>query len=194
MAETRGFGDAKFRESLEKAHSSAEQAGQEIVRLMMDLRPTLLDDLGMAAAIYRYAKDALEPKGINVSMECIGREHRLPTEVEVACFRVAQGLVSNVVQHSRARNVSIRVECSRHKALLRVEDDGSGFDVDKITEIEPGGRGAGLFTMRERLSLVGGTGQIESSPGHGTRITVTVPIVKDLGDLANDQDQSLDRR
>jgi signal transduction histidine kinase len=194
MADTMGFGDSKFRESLRKAHSSAEQAGNEIVRLMMDLRPTLLDDLGMPAAIYRYAKDALESKGINVSMVCIGREHRLPTEVEVAFFRVAQGLVSNVLKHSHARNVSIRVECDIARALLCVEDDGSGFDADKITEIEPNGRGAGLFTMRERLRLVGGASQIESSPGHGTRITVKVPIVKNLGDLANEQDKGLDRR
>jgi len=194
MAEMQRSGDARLKEILKKAHASAVQSSKEIVRLMMDLRPTLLDDLGMPAAICRYAKDALEPKGIVVNMESTGSERRLPTEVEVAFFRVTQGLISNVLKHSHARNVSIKVECNDSKALLSVEDDGSGFDADKITEIEPSGRGAGMFTMKERLRLVGGTAHIESSPGHGTRITVTVPLVRDLGDLANDQDKGLDRR
>jgi len=193
MADTQESGDVRLKEILQKAHASAVQSSKEIVRLMMDLRPTLLDDMGMPAAIYRYAKDTLEPKGINVAMECIGSEHRLPAEVESAFFRVTQGLISNVLKHSHARNVSIKVECNDSGALLSVEDDGSGFDAEKITEIEPDGRGAGLFTMRERLRLIGGTAYIESSPGHGTKITVTVPIIMNLGDLANEQNKGLDR-
>ena len=193
MAESKGFGDAKFKESLRKAHANAVQAGNEIVKLMMDLRPTLLDDLGMPAAIYRYAKDTLEAKGINVAMEYIGGDYRLPAEVEVACFRVAQGLISNIMRHSEAKNVSITVEYHANKAVLCVEDDGIGFDVNKITEIEPNGRGAGLFTMRERLRLVGGIGVIESKPGQGTKIIVTVPIILDLKDLADGQDKVDDR-
>ncbi|HLB28311.1 MAG TPA: GAF domain-containing protein, partial [Dehalococcoidales bacterium] len=89
VAEIKGYGDAKFKESLRKAQDCAIQAGNEIVKLMMDLRPTLLDDLGMAPAIQRYAKDTLEAKGIAVTMESIGGEHRLPAEIEVALFRVA---------------------------------------------------------------------------------------------------------
>ena len=193
MAETKGFGDKKFKESLRKAHSCAVQAGNEIVKLMMDLRPTLLDDLGMSAAIQHYAKDTLEARGINVTMKFIGGEYRLPVEVEVACFRVAQGLMSNILRHSKAKNVLIKIECDASKAVLCIEDDGIGFDVDKITEIEPDGRGAGLFTMRERLRLVGGIGVIESKPGQGTKIIVTVPIILDLKDLADGQDKVDDR-
>ena len=193
MAETKGFGDAKFKDSLRKAHSNAVHAGNEIVKLMMDLRPTLLDDRGMPAAIYRYAKDTLEAKGINVMMEFTGGEYRLPAEVEVACFRVAQGLISNILRHSEAKNVSISIEYNANKAVLCIEDDGIGFDINKITEIEPDGRGAGLFTMRERLRLVGGIGVIESRLGQGTKITVTVPIIMDLKDLADGQDKVDDR-
>ena len=183
VAEIKGYGDAKFKGSLRKAQDCAVQAGNEIVKLMMDLRPTLLDDLGMAAAIQRYAKDILEARGINVTMESIGGEYRLPAEIEVALFRVAQGLISNILRHAEAKNVLIRVECDSSKAVLYIEDDGIGFDVNKITDIEPNGRGAGLFTMRERLRLVGGIGNIESGPGEGTRITVTVPIIRGLEDL-----------
>lgn len=192
MAEAKGFGDARFKESLHKAHAYAVQAGNEIVKLMMNLRPTLLDDLGMPAAIYRYAKDTLEPGGININAEFIGGKHRLPAEVEVACFRVAQGLISNILRHSQAKNALIKVECNPGKAVLYIEDDGIGFDVGKMIEVEPNGRGAGLFTMRERLRLVGGTGNIESSPGKGTRIIVTVPVIRSLEDLANEQDNSND--
>ena len=160
---------------------------------MMDLRPTLLDDIGMPAAIHRYAKDTLESKGIHVIVEFIGKEYRLPAEVEVAFFRVAQGLISNILRHSEATNASIKVEYDANKAVLYIEDDGIGFDVNKITDIEPNGRGAGLFTMRERLRLVGGIGIIESSLGQGTRITVTVPIIRDLKDLADEQDIDYDR-
>ena len=192
MTETKGFGDARLKDSLRKAHSSAVQAGNEIVKLMMDLRPTLLDDLGMPAAIQRYAKDTLEAKGINVAMESIGGEYRLPDEIEVALFRVAQGLISNILRHSAAKNVIIRVKCDINKVVLFIEDDGIGFHVDKITEIEPSGRGAGLFTMRERLRLIGGDGNIESEPGKGTRIKVTVPIIRDLEDLANEQNNNND--
>lgn len=190
MAETKGFGDAKFKESLRKAHSDAVHTGNEVVKLMMDLRPTLLDDLGMPAAIHRYAEDTLEAKGIDVTMEFIGGEYRLPAEVEVACFRVAQGLISNILRHSEAKNVSIKVEYKARQAVLYIEDDGIGFNINKFTEIEPNGRGAGLFTMRERLRLVGGIGIIESKPGQGTKITVTVPIIRDLKDLADEQDKA----
>lgn len=184
-AETKGYGDARFKETLRKAQDCALQAGNEIVKLMMDLRPTLLDDLGMPAAIQRYAKDTLEARGISVTMESIGGEHRLPAEVEVALFRVAQGLISNILRHAEAKNVLIKIECDPGKAVLYIEDDGIGFDINKITDIEPNGRGAGLFTMRERLRLVGGVGDIESGPGEGTRITVTVPVIRDLEDLQN---------
>lgn len=186
MAEAKGFTDPVFIDTLQKAHASATQAGKEIVKLIRDLRPSLLDDLGMPTAIYRYAIDTLEPKGIKVKMKFIGKEHRLPAEVEVTFFRIAQGLISNILKHAKAKNVSIRVECDTDKALLHIEDDGIGFDLTKITDIEPSGRGAGLFTMRERLRLVGGNGHIESEPGKGTRITVTVPVVKGLEDLVSD--------
>ncbi|GAH03038.1 unnamed protein product, partial [marine sediment metagenome] len=90
MAEMKGFGDAEFMEKLKTTHSYAVYAGNEIVKLMKELRPTLLDELGMPAAIHRYAKDTLQAQGINVSAEFIGTEQRLPLEVEVTLFRVAQ--------------------------------------------------------------------------------------------------------
>ena len=112
MTEIKGVKDSEVIDRLKKTHSYAVHAGNEIVKLMKELRPTLLDELGLPAAIHRYAKDTLEAKGMNVSMEFIGTDDRLPTEVEVTLFRVAQGLIGNILEHSEAKNVSIKVECN----------------------------------------------------------------------------------
>jgi signal transduction histidine kinase len=182
MAEMKGITDAEFMSKVKTTYSFAVHAGYEIVRLMKELRPTLLDELGLAAAIHRYAKDSLQAKGINVVAKFIGMEERLPPEIEVTLYRVAQGLIGNILEHSEAKNVSIKLERSANECILRIEDDGRGFDVSKVTQVEASGRGAGLFTMRERMSLVGGTGVVESKPGKGTRAVAKVPLVKDIAD------------
>ena len=191
MAEMKGIRDAEFMERLRTVHSYAVHAGNEIVRLMKELRPTLLDELGMAAAIHRYAKDTLQAKGINVSVEFKGTDRRFQPEVEVTLFRIAQGTIGNILEHSGAKNVLIKLECNEKECVLNIRDDGKGFDVSKLTRIDPSGRGAGLFTMRERTSLVGGTGYVESKPGQGTTVTAKVPLVRDI---AGEEDQGADSR
>jgi signal transduction histidine kinase len=182
MAEMIGIGDAEFMNKVKTTHSFAVHAGYEVVRLMKELRPTLLDELGLAAAIHRYAKDSLEARGIDVSAEFSEMEERLPPEVEVTLYRVAQGLIGNILEHSGAKNVTINLERNANECILRIEDDGKGFDVSKLTRVESSGRGAGLFTMRERLKLVGGVGHVESELGRGTTVIARVPLVKDVAD------------
>lgn len=181
MAEIRGVGDAEFIEKVKATHSFAVHAGYEVVALMKELRPTLLDELGMAAAINRYAKSSLGPQGINVSTEFMGTDRRFAPEVEVTIFRIAQGAIGNIVKHAEAKNASIKLECNASKCLLEIKDDGKGFDVSKLTRVEAG-RGAGLFIMRERSSMVGGTAYIESAPGQGTKIIAEVPTGTDVAD------------
>jgi signal transduction histidine kinase len=176
MAEMKGIGDKEFLETLKATHSYAVYAGNEIIKLMKELRPTLLDELGMPAAIHRYAKDALQAKGIDVTAEFAGADRRFPPEVEVTLFRVAQGVIGNILEHSGAKNASIKLECNGSECVLRIEDDGIGFDVSKLTRVDPSGRGVGVFTMKERVSLVGGNCHIESRPGRGTRVMVKVPV------------------
>ncbi|HEY78967.1 MAG TPA: GAF domain-containing protein [Dehalococcoidia bacterium] len=185
MAEMKGITDAEFMNKVKTTQSFAVHTGYEIVRLMKELRPTLLDELGLAAAIHRYAKDSLEAQGINVSAEFSEMEERLPPEIEVTLYRVAQGLIGNILEHSGAKNVSIKLERDDNECILRIEDDGKGFDVSKLTRVEASGRGAGLFTMRERMSLVGGIGIVESKLGRGTRAIAKVPLVKDVTDEEN---------
>lgn len=186
MAEMKGIRDAEFLQALEATHSYAVGAGNEIVSIMKELRPTLLDELGMPAAIHRYAKDTLQAKGINVSADFAGTERRFPPEVEVTLFRVAQGAIGNILEHSEAKNASIKLECTATGCRLQIEDDGRGFDASKLTRVDPSGRGAGVFTMKERVCLVGGNCGIESRPGRGTRVTVNVPVA---GGEPHEEDQ-----
>lgn len=185
MAEAKGIGDAEFLDKLRTTHSYTVRAGNDVVKLMKELRPTLLDELGLSAAIHRYAKDTLQTQGINVAAEFKGTEQRFQPETEATLFRIAQGAIGNILEHSEAKNASINLECDDNECRLRIEDDGKGFDVHKVTRVDPSGRGAGFFTIKERASLVGGTCNIESQPGQGTSIKVKVPIVKSVTDEEN---------
>jgi signal transduction histidine kinase len=176
LAEMKGLADAEFLDKLRTVHSHSIIAGNEIVNLMKELRPTLLDELGLPAAIHRYAKDTLQPRGIDLSAEFAGVDKRFRPEVEVTLFRIAQGAIGNVLEHSDASNVKIRLACTSRDCRLKIEDDGKGFEVGKLTRVDPSGRGTGLFTMKERAKLAGGTCRIESRPGHGTKLSVKIPL------------------
>jgi signal transduction histidine kinase len=182
MAEAKGIGDADFVKKLKTTHAYTVHAGNEVVKLMKELRPTLLDELGMAAAIHRYAKDTLQPQGISVSAEFRGTDERFQPETEVTLFRIAQGAIGNILEHSEAKSASVKLECDAKECVLRIKDDGKGFNVNKVTRVDPSGRGAGFFTIKERAKLVGGTCRIESQPGQGTKITVKVPRAKNVAD------------
>ncbi len=178
MLEMTGFDNADIKALLKKTHAIAVHGGTELTKLIRELRPTLLDTLGLPAAIHRFAETNLTPKGIAISSEFKGLGQRLPSEMELALFRIVQEAISNIARHSEAKNATIGLECDGNECTLRVEDDGKGFDVSQITAIDSTGRGAGLFGMRERLALLGGKGTIDSQPGKGTRVALTVPVMR----------------
>jgi len=181
-AETRSFVDTDLITKLQKTQSVALHTVNEVTKLMKELRPTLLDELGLAAAINRYARDSLEPLGTKVSAEFQGVEERMPLEIEVTLFRIAQGAIGNILEHSEAKNVSIRLDCDSDRCVLGIQDDGRGFDVSKLTRVDKSGRGAGLFTMKERARLVGGSCSCKSQPGKGTEIVVKVALKGSMAD------------
>lgn len=182
MVEMANIEPAEIVARLKNAHSLAVQTGTEISRLINNLRPTLLDALGLVPAIRQYAETSLKPLGINLSVESKGIDERLPSEIEVALFRVVQVAISNIAWHSEAKNATVNLERSSNEVILRIEDDGKGFDVSKLTSVDKGGRGAGLFGMKERVSLVGGSCTIESRPGRGTKAMAKIPIIRSEGD------------
>jgi len=188
--EMSGKKDLAFVAKLKKVQSLAIEVHGEISRLIADLRPALLDTLGLVPAIRQYAESNLRPLGVNVSVESKGVEMRLTPEVEVGLFRWAQGAIGNIAQHSKAKNARIILKYENSELLIEIIDDGIGFDVSKITDIEGSGRGRGVFSMKERIGLLGGTCGIESKPGHGTIVRGRVPISWSAGNEENKSTRS----
>jgi signal transduction histidine kinase len=152
-----------------RAMSLLAKTQQEIHRIIYDLRPSLLDDLGLPAAIESHAREHLEAQGLQVSLEI---EEELPPrpEIEIVIFRIYQELATNILRHARAEHVSVELYERDGKLVLAVEDDGVGFDAGAKAG------GAGLTGMRERAALVNGTVRCDSEPGQGTHVVVEIPI------------------
>jgi len=179
MMEMGNTEDTEIKAMLKRIHHIAVQAHAEVARLIKELRPTLLDTLGLPAAIRSLAETNLASRGINVTTEFKGMEQRrLSPEAELTLFRVAQEAMSNIVKHSEAKKAMIRLECNSNECILCIEDDGKGFNVSEITRIEKDGRGAGLFGIRERVGAVDGEAYVESQPGKGAKAIAKVPGVR----------------
>lgn len=185
MAKNSNFGDAEFKAKLKEAHNITIQLGSDVSRIMKGLRPTVLDSLGLLPAIRQYAENRLQPLGINVSLAYEGTEQRLPTEAEFALFRIAQGIIANTALHSQAKNAWIDIRRISNDLVMEIKDDGKGFDASRPIEVDETGRGRGLFSMKERATLLGGTCDIQSRPGKGTTITVRVPVHWSRSDAKN---------
>ena len=176
MSAMSGNQDAKFVAGLKKVQSLAIQVHNEVSRVISNLHPALLDTLGLVAAIRQHAENRLQPLNINVLIETKGAERRFPSDVEAALFRFAQGAIGNIAQHSKAKNASIVLVYQPDEFSLSISDDGQGFDVSEITDVEESGRGRGLFSMRERIGFLGGTSGVESKIGVGTTLWAKIPI------------------
>jgi signal transduction histidine kinase len=165
---------------LERAEELLVRTQQEVHRVIFDLRPSLLDDLGLAAAVRWYAERYLERQGLGVELQIdpdLEEAVELPPEVEIAAFRICQEIVTNILRHARAEQVSIELEHAGGRLTLSVEDDGVGFDPASAATLDSEGLGgAGLAGMRERAELVGGTLTIESEPGLGTHVRLEIPL------------------
>ena len=171
--------DGELISGLKKVQSLTVQVHKEISRLISDLRPALLDTLGLVPAVRQHAEARLHPLGIEVSVDIKGTIRRLPSSMEVALFRFVQGAIGNVAQHSRAKKAWIAIEFMENELSVSVKDNGVGFDVSKITDVEESGRGRGLFSMRERIGFIDGSGYVDSKPGQGTTVWARVPVGSD---------------
>jgi signal transduction histidine kinase len=166
---------------MKKIEALAQQTAFELTRIINDLRPALLDSAGFVPAIRRFAQEHLQLQGVDVSVEVSGVFPRLAPEVEASLFRFIQGAVSNIARHAEARTVSIAMDCREDSLMLRLRDDGRGFDISQITDIdEKTGRGRGLFAMKERIRLLDGSCKVESVPGEGTTVSAEIPL-KEIG-------------
>jgi len=165
-----------IRPRLAELRSLAHQTLDVVHNMAMELRPNALDDLGLVAAMHKYAADFESKNGIRVDLQVSQTaRRRFSSDMETAAYRIVQEAMSNSVRHARARNVSIVVEFQDDTFSLIVEDDGVGFDLEEASRRSPEHR-LGLFGMYERASLVGGRLAIESKPGQGTGVFLEVPV------------------
>ena len=170
--------EPSVRSRFEPLRGIAAQTLESVKRLARELRPALLDDLGLAAALERYVASYRANFGSNADLQMTGfsNDGRLPSEVELALYRIIQEALTNIAKHAHAKNVSIVVERRPHSAIAVIEDDGRGFDVHAVLDSPHEETKLGLHGMRERAELVGGRLQIESTPGTGSSVFVEIPI------------------
>ncbi len=149
---------------------------REVQRVIYDLRPILLDELGLVPAINSIADLRLRAQGIEADVQVVGHSRRLDPHQEVAVFRIVQEALQNIVRHSEARSAVIAIEFRPDSLFIQVADDGIGFDPSLVPSEPDTGSGLGLLGMRERAGLIGGTLSIDSASGEGTTVVLTVPL------------------
>ncbi len=159
---------------LDEVKAVAVRAIDDVHRLILDLRPSVLDDLGLVSAIRWYAERHLSSRGISVRCE-FGDMVRLPPETETALFRITQETLSNIARHAQASAALVEVGIEGGEVRVAIEDDGRGFDSGAVAPSD-GRKHWGLMGISERAEILGGMAVIESSPGKGTRVEVRIPI------------------
>jgi two-component system, NarL family, sensor histidine kinase UhpB len=149
------------------------EALEGVRRMALELRPTMLDDLGLVAAVEAFARQFSHRTGIPVDVRMTRRPERLPPEVELVAFRVIQEALSNVARHSGAGRAEVRLGAGPSVLVINIEDDGTGFQLE--TALDSRRRSLGLFGMHERAALVGGLLSLDTAPGRGTRVRLEIP-------------------
>ncbi len=168
-------------ERLENINDLAHATLNEVHTMAVRLRPSVLDDLGLAPALRSYAREYSENTGIPVEMQLLGMSHRLTPELETVLYRVIQEALTNVARHSNA--TSCRVTLRRKEQVVQgvIEDNGQGFDSQKVMLSDEKGRGLGLHGMKERIELVGGSLEFAARPVKGTTIFIEAPLQSEEG-------------
>jgi two-component system sensor histidine kinase UhpB len=167
---------SEVRAKISSTRSLCEQTLENVHKMIFNLRPTLLDDLGLASAMHWYAKNNLEPAGVQVQFESAANLGRLPPTVETAMFRIAQEAITNIVRHAHARHARIQLFCNKAKLGLVVQDDGCGFDASGVMRNSDSAHRWGLFGIQERVAVLNGNFQVESRVGAGATLRVEIPL------------------
>jgi PAS domain S-box-containing protein len=162
---------------LQETVNTVERTLQQVRGLSLDLRPSMLDDLGLIPALRWHVDRQGQQGGFCARFTADPLEDRLRPDLEIACFRVAQEALTNVIRHAHARQVSVELRTIQEELELIVRDDGVGFDVKAALEKASQGLSLGLLGMEERVRLAGGQASFESIPGRGTQIRVRFPLI-----------------
>ena len=164
------------RAQLQQARDLIAETTERAYAMILSLRPSALDDLGLAPALRTHAERTLKNTRVHFELESRGLNRRLPPEIETTLFRIFQEALANVVRHSKAHRVYVSLAARDGSFEGEIADDGQGFDLHEVQTNGYGPRGLGLLGMKERVAQCGGTLDIVSRPGAGTRIQIRIPL------------------
>jgi len=180
----------KAKEHLGELERLVARSLTELQRLIANLRPSHLDDLGLQAALRWYGEEVESSSTLEVEVEQEGIPREIPPEIRIALFRVAQEALGNVAKHADATKAKVTLRFENQSVGIRVEDDGKGFDLENISRDDR--RPWGLLGMEERASLLRGKLLLDSKPGEGTRVLVTIPYDQEV-DIDEENETSISR-
>ncbi|MCP3028093.1 sensor histidine kinase [Halobacillus sp. A5] len=158
-------------EEMRNVRKLVRSALYDVRRIIYDLRPMALDDLGLVPTLKKYLATIEEYNQVHIHFTSLGEERRLESKYEVAIFRLIQEAVQNAVKHADSSLIDVKFELKREKTRIVIKDDGKGFDPAVKKE-----KSFGLMGMRERVDMVNGDLHIQSSPGKGTIVTIELPL------------------
>ncbi|RKN78868.1 sensor histidine kinase [Paenibacillus ginsengarvi] len=168
---------SNLKEELSDLKGAVRHGLEEVRKIIFNLRPMALDDLGLMPTLRKYVQDFEDRNKIHTRFEVVGVEARLPSAMEVAVFRLVQESLANVLKHSKATHAGIEITYQISMVKIVVKDNGVGFALDKLEAmIARGNSHFGIMGMRERVELLGGRMDIESEPGAGAKLTMIIPI------------------
>ncbi|MCI8485365.1 MAG: sensor histidine kinase [Lachnospiraceae bacterium] len=168
----------RCRLELQAISKSIKDTIQEIRKVVYDLRPMSLDDIGLDSTI---EKELLKiGDSVNVLYETVGKKKKLSSIISLTLLRIIQEACKNIVEHANAKNVNVLIIYADQYVKLEIKDDGVGFDTSSIKHLnKKKGSGFGIPTMKERICLLFGKLQVDSEPGKGTKVVVEIPIAKE---------------
>jgi PAS domain S-box-containing protein len=154
-----------------------ERVQKQVHDISLNLRPSMLDDLGLEPALRWDTSRQATLAGLHAEFTADPLQHRLDPTIETECFRIAQEALTNVVRHAQARSVAVKLSTKDKRLCLSVRDDGVGFDVAAVREQAVRGASLGLLSMEERAALAGGGLEFISTPGQGTEVQAWFPLM-----------------
>ena len=175
LKQASGLNAKDFGRNIDRTQRLVEKSVHLVHRFARELRPALLDDLGLIPALHAYLKSFMTDTGIRVSLQVFEGVERADATLRTVLYRVAQEALTNVERHSHATHAAVTIQQQPEHLSMTITDDGRSFDVNRALK---GGKRLGLLGMRERLEMVGGSFSITSSPGKGTTIEARLPLPK----------------
>jgi two-component system sensor histidine kinase DegS len=162
------------RQELNELKGAASSTFQQVRDFIFDLRPMMLDDLGLVPTIKRYVENFAEKSSLDVSVTVTGSESRLETYLEVVVFRAVQELLTNASLHAQATQIKVQLDISEHEVRASIEDDGRGFEPQALPEEAE----LSVKAIRERVEMLGGKFEVDSAVGQGSRFAISLPAEK----------------